>query len=121
MDPATLAALRSAFSATPSNMQLLRVLLGAYLERGEPEQARELIEAAKFDGKPDAETSLVIARVLSALDRKSEALEAYRNAVRENPTLEDVDLEARLGARVREVQFAAGRPRLKVISNDDTD
>jgi SpoVK/Ycf46/Vps4 family AAA+-type ATPase len=149
MDDATLAELGRAFLASPGNMQLLSVLCGAHLERGEIQAAKKLVDRADLSGELDREAKRIVARVflesgdaervlsladsadgatlllrakaLLALDRQSEAQEAYRAAVRENPTLEDTDLEARLGARVREIGVEVGRPRLKVISNDDTD
>jgi len=148
MDDATLTALRSAFSASPGNAELLAVLLRAYLERGETAPARELLDAAdlsvlsleqrtlvartwlasgdakralEFADRASAEGLLISARALIALDRRDDATQAYREAVAKNPTLEDTDLEARLGARVREIEARRGGPRLKVISNDDTD
>ena len=151
MDDATLAALRSAFAASPANTELLLVLLRAYLDRDEGEQARALLQQADLSGAPrlspeqkslvargwlaageaeraleftdreSAEGLLVRARALLALDRREDANQAYRSAVAKNPTLEDTDLEARLGARVREISSRRGGPKLKVISNDDTD
>ncbi|WP_233356572.1 ATP-binding protein [Pseudomonas mangrovi] len=61
------------------------------------------------------------ARALAELGRREEGLRAYRAAVAENPALEDVALANRLSVSVVEFPAQDGRPRLKVISNDDTD
>ena len=45
MDDSTLAALRSAFAASPANTELLLVLLRAYLDRDDREQARAILDA----------------------------------------------------------------------------
>ncbi|HET9955930.1 MAG TPA: ATP-binding protein, partial [Polyangiaceae bacterium] len=69
----------------------------------------------------DAPESLVLrARVLVALDRTEEASSAYRRAVEANATLQDVELERLLRAPVAR-SGGANQPRLRVISNDDTD
>ncbi len=151
MDDSTLAALRHAFAASPGNTELLAVLLRAYLDRGEGELGRALLEEAdlpdaarlsaehgalvartwlaagqaeralEFADRESAEGLLIRARALLALDRREDAVQAYRSAVAKNPTLEDTDLEAQLGARIREISSRRGGPKLKVISNDDTD
>lgn len=87
------------------------------LDAGAPEAA---LAAAAGD---DAACRLARARALLALDRLSEGLTEYRAAVADNPALEDKALEARLGAEVVPVAPTGGegRPRLRVIANDDTD
>jgi SpoVK/Ycf46/Vps4 family AAA+-type ATPase len=55
-----------------------------------------------------------------ALDRLKEGYTVYKAAVEKNPALEDQELKSRLMARVRVFQQDADKPRLKVISNDDT-
>jgi SpoVK/Ycf46/Vps4 family AAA+-type ATPase len=148
MDDQTLASLRAAFELSPDNAELLALLLRTYLERGEAALGIALLErvpekqlasdelrlvAARVclsGGSPSralaladgetAEAMMVRARALFELERRDEAQRAYRAAVAKNPTLEDKDFETRLGARVREIARNAG-PRLRVISNDDTD
>jgi transitional endoplasmic reticulum ATPase len=68
------------------------------------------------------------ARAFAALDRQTEGRAAYDSAVAANPALEDRGLKQRLGATVRTFPKVAptatdqrGRPKLAVISNDDTD
>jgi ATP-dependent 26S proteasome regulatory subunit len=87
-----------------------RVLVGA----GEPVRA-----LAFLDGS-DPELMLARARALLALGDRPAALAAYEGAVRANPTLEDRDLRAQLAATVKE-HVAGDGPRLRVVSNDDTD
>jgi transitional endoplasmic reticulum ATPase len=148
MDDTTLASLRAALAQSPDNEQLLLVLLRAYLTRGEPDVAAGLLEqhrqppageegrelAARVwlaSGKPQAVLPLteagppalrvLRARALLALGREAEARASYAGAIADNPTLEDKALAAQLHARVPEAVSEAGRPRLRVISNDDTD
>ncbi|WP_437911977.1 ATP-binding protein [Sorangium sp. So ce302] len=149
MDNATLASLRAALAASPRNVDLLTVVVAALVERGEATEAARLVRdagAALFErpeqrraaaralfaagdlersleltDATDGETQMLRARVLHALGRPKEAVQAYQDAVAENPTLEDVDLKALLGARIREIVPAGERPRMRVISNDDTD
>ncbi|MEM8964343.1 MAG: ATP-binding protein, partial [Acidobacteriota bacterium] len=149
IDDTMLASLRAALDATPDNHELRLALVNAYrqrgdhqaltamltawnvatvsdpahrrgaaeawLEHGEAERALEWIEA-----DDTAESMLVRARILLALDRRDEGREAYDRAVAGNAALEDRELRDRLGTKVRAFPTAAtdGRPALRVISND---
>jgi transitional endoplasmic reticulum ATPase len=173
MDDATLASLRAALAASPQNVDLLVVVLGALVERGDAAEAARLVREAgaptferpahrraaaeallkagdaqgaldlteagasaggavsgasaggAVSGADDGETLILKARALHALGRPKEAVQAYKDAVAQNPTLEDLDLKAQIGARVREIApVVAGpgaRPKMRVISNDNTD
>ena len=149
MDDATLTSLEAALAASPSNADLRAVLVGALVDRGDAAGAARLVRevgAASFvrphhrraaarallsagDLEPaleladgdEAETLIVRARILHGLGRGKEALGAYAQAVAKNPTLEDLELKSLLSARVREVTPVGDRPRMRVISNDDTD
>ncbi|HVK73591.1 MAG TPA: ATP-binding protein [Kofleriaceae bacterium] len=105
LDPAAL--------TTADRALVARVLLGA----GEPARALGFAEG----GDADPELQLVRARALHALGDRTRALESYEAAVRANPTLEDRDLRAQLAARVEEHGGDGAGPRLRVLSNDDTD
>jgi transitional endoplasmic reticulum ATPase len=145
MDAKLLGSLKAALSATPDNLELLKVVLRACAELGDHAEGRAVLEKskAKLDleatelaseiclraGDParavelteGAPPSIARARALLALDRKDEAASVYRAAIQANPTLEDADLRAQLTAKVREIEPAQpGRPRLRVIANDDT-
>lgn len=148
MDDTTLLSLEAALSATPENAALAFVVVRAYLDRGDAPRATVVLDrlggasplnaeqrclAARAwlaAGNPERslaaargdepEVVLARARALSALGRRDEALAAYSEAVSGNPTLEDLDLKALLGARQREVD-RPDRPRLRVIANDNTD
>ena len=151
MDETTLDSLSRALEATPENPQLRMVLVGAYLERGEPRRAYELVEgfgpddlreteprqlaaracleageldeALKLAEGDSPEILLLRSRIYLAQEQHKEGLEAYRAAVAANPSLEDVSLRDRLSVNVRtfpQAQDGDG-PRLRVISNDDTD
>src|SRR5690606_23339691 len=85
------------------------------LGAGEPETALRWAAPDKAAGQ------LLSARALAELGRREEGLRAYRAAVAENPALEDLALANRLSVSVVEFPAQDGRPRLKVISNDDTD
>lgn len=149
MDDSTFDQLEAALAAAPGNVALLTVLLGASLERGEPARGLKLLPAdleqwpdapalklaaaqlLLADGQAskalpliegsDPAARLLKARVLAALERLKEAQVEYRAAVDANPALEDMVLWRRLNVSVLDFPGAEGRPRLRVISNDDTD
>lgn len=149
MDDSTFEALRAALAASPHNVKLVCLVTRELLARRDVDALRELLEKAPLGelgddadrrtvaegllaiGRPEralelcdgqsAETLLVRARALGALGKRAEASEAYGEAVKQNPALEDLELKATLGAVVREIATAPGRPALRVISNDDTD
>jgi AAA+ superfamily predicted ATPase len=136
---------------TPANLDLLVVVLPELARRGNPAEAARCVreaglssfrlaphrlaaaralfaagdqaEALGFADGADGEALLLRARILSSLGKREEAVDAYQRAIALNPTLEDLDLRAAVGARVRDVEPAdgSGRPRMRVISNDDTD
>lgn len=87
------------------------------LAAGAHERALDYAEGASAEG------ALVKVRALLALDRQDEARRAYESAVAENRTLEDPTLASALQSRVRAYAPEPGRsgPRLRVVSNDDTD
>ena len=151
MDDNTLEGLRGALAAGPQNLELRLLLVRGLLDRKEAEEAAQLVEEAEaitgeeartlaaralFEaGRPETavdyadgeggQAQLLRARILLALDRRDEGIEAYRQAVAANPALEDLELRNLLGSRVREFPGKKDgdgeRPRLRVISNDDTD
>lgn len=149
MDDSTFDQLEAALAAAPGNVALLTVLLGASVERGEHARGLKLLPddleqwpdapALKFaaaqlllaDGQAqralplikgeDPAARLLKARALAALERLKEAQVEYRAAVDANPALEDMALWRRLNVSVVDFPGAEGRPRLRVISNDDTD
>lgn len=149
MDDTTFAGLVAALAVTPDNRALLKVVLEAIhhdrrwreglalldqtpraavsedatlsllaaqiaLEASQPARALEWVSG----DEPAA--CLVRAKACLALDRRPEGLGWYRDAVRDNATLEDPALEAALGATVRTVDRGEGLRPLRVISNDDT-
>jgi transitional endoplasmic reticulum ATPase len=149
MDDSTLNQLEAALGASPGNTALLTLLLNAYLERNEPQRGLERLPAS-LDGWPDSDTlkplavqlclaadaaerglalatgeepavRLARARVLERLGLLSEGLVEYRAAVEANAALEDRALLRRLSVSVVDFPSAQGRPKLRVISNDDTD
>ncbi|HSK05429.1 MAG TPA: ATP-binding protein [Kofleriaceae bacterium] len=147
MDDATLRSLLDALAATPSNAALRIAVIRALHAAGDRRAAehvdglaapamaaadrafvaRVLIDAGHparalgfVDGSVDPDTQLARARALHALGDQPGALAAYDAAVRANPTLEDRDLRAQLAATVR-VHGGGDGPRLRVMSNDDTD
>lgn len=149
MDDSTFEQLEAALSAAPGNVALLTLLLGASLERGEHQRGLKLLPAdleqlnqapalkqaaaqllladgqaqkalALIEGD-DAAARLLRARALAALERLKEAQVEYRAAVDANPALEDMALWRRLNVSVVDFPGGEGRPRLRVISNDDTD
>lgn len=148
MDDATLSSLRRALEATPDNFALRRVLIETLLAKGEATGAYALLDeidpeelegadrlvaakAALAAGQAEEafgladgdapEAHIVRARAAASLGRSEEGRRAYEAAVAANPALEDLDLKARLASTVRSFRGHGDGPRLKVISNDDTD
>jgi SpoVK/Ycf46/Vps4 family AAA+-type ATPase len=148
LDDQTLVSLREAFGESPDNRQLLMLLIRAYRDRDTLAEAypllaekapdffsdeRELAAAAEVclaAGEPERALAFVVgdtphqlvqrAQALLELGRMDEARAAYREAVQRNRSVEDPELAALLGSKVREVESAEGRPRLRVISKDET-
>lgn len=149
MDDSTFDQLEAALQAAPGNIALLTMLLGASLERGEHERGLKLLPAdlEQWNDAPalklvaarlclaagDASRALQLAegtepaarmlkaQALAALERLKEAQVEYRAAVEANPALEDMALWRRLTVSVVDFPNTEGRPRLRVISNDNTD
>jgi ATP-dependent 26S proteasome regulatory subunit len=145
MDEATLRSLLEALVVTPDNAALRLAVIRGLHAAGDARAAeyvgplapgavsvtdrafvaRVLLHAGAparalaFADGPEPELQLVRARALHAQGDKPAALAAYEAAVRANPTLEDRDLRAQLAAQVR-VHDGDG-PRLRLMSNDDTD
>src|SRR5688572_30075600 len=87
-------------------------LAGLLIDSGAPARA---LSFAGDDNPGDGEELLLArARALHALGERDAALAAYTAAVTRNPTLEDRDLRAQLGATVRE--HDDGPVRLRVVS-----
>lgn len=149
MDDSTFDQLEAALLAAPGNVALLTMLLNACVERGEFERGLALMPAdleqwteaqalkmaaAKLciaagqaqralqliEGDEPA-TRMLRARALAALEQLKQAQVEYRAAVDANPALEDMALWRQLNVSVADFSAAQGRPRLRVISNDNTD
>jgi transitional endoplasmic reticulum ATPase len=125
------------------------VLVRSHLDRDEPDAAYELLREPQLSGVADPghrllaaraclaaghaeealgwadgtgpEAFLLQARALLALERRTEGRARYDAAVAANPTLEDMELRNQLATTVRTFPEREDRPRLRVISNDDTD
>jgi transitional endoplasmic reticulum ATPase len=145
MDEATLRSLLEALVATPDNAALRIAVIRGLHGAGDARAAEyvgsltpgaisasdravvaEVLlragahgRALEFADGADPELQLVRARALHAQGEQAAALAAYEATVRANPTLEDRDLRALLAASIR-VHTGDG-PRLRVVSNDDTD
>jgi transitional endoplasmic reticulum ATPase len=102
--------------AAPDRAFVARVLF----DSGSPARAVMFL-----DGATDPDGLLVRARALHALGDQAGAAAAYDGAVRGNPTLEDRDLRSAVNATIKVVDIGTPGdergPRLRVVSNDDTD
>ena len=147
-DQQLLESLTTALAASPENTALRLSLVRLHLETDDHSALAELIEplagtglsaiedrllAAKaallseraelslqFLAGDSAEERLQRAKALLALGREAEGVEAYKAALAANPALEDVTLARLLNAQTHEPADDT-KPRLRVISNDDTD
>lgn len=145
MDEATLRSLLDALVATPENAALRIAVIRGLHAAGDARAAEyvgplapgavspadrafvagvllragAVARALAFADGPEPELQLARARALHAQGDQPGALAAYEAAVRANPTLEDRDLRALLGAQIR--MHEGEGPRLRVVSNDDTD
>lgn len=149
MDDATFSALKAALLASPRNTELVMLVARGHQARGNPVEAGRAIREAGFDlfgtlalrveaggilvAADDAAGALEVAsgndprllvvqaRARAALGERDEAIRLYQQAVALNPTLEDRDLKALVTATVREIPAADGKPRMRVISNDEAE
>ncbi len=146
MEESHIAALEAALSAGPTNRPLRFLLLRLYHEQGATGRAAALLEplapapedgleerllAAQVmlrAGQPQAvptwvagdtpHEQLLRAEAALALGQTAEAQRLYQAAVASNATLESPRLAALLAAEER--GGGEGRPRLRVVANDDT-
>jgi SpoVK/Ycf46/Vps4 family AAA+-type ATPase len=149
MDDSNFNQLKAALEITPDNGTLLELVVKTHLARNEPEDALKLVrrymqsqpltgslqsvaaEVLLATGAPDealalltgdgAETLLLRARVLLALNRLDDGYHAYSAAISRNAALEDAGLAEKLRGKRREVPMRHGGAKLTVVSNDDTD
>jgi SpoVK/Ycf46/Vps4 family AAA+-type ATPase len=146
MDEALVRSLLDALRATPDNVALRMTVIRALHGTGDARAVdhvdglaadglaasdralvgRVLVAAGQaqralgFVDGVEPEVLIVRARALHALRDQAGALAAYEAAVRANPTFEDRDFRALLAATEKE-HGGDGQPRLRVLSNDDTD
>lgn len=76
-------------------------------------------EALDFLSDTKAESLIWRTRALLALGKRSEAIDAYRRAILENPTLEDVALQSELDGRVLRIDAARSATRVTSIAHDE--
>lgn len=140
--------LEAALAATPENKILLVLVLRGYLQRDDANAAHRVLAGYPAQDLQDSEQKnlaaqvclavgqseqalaylhdanapglILKARALLALSRLDEAKRAYQEAISLNASLEQRDLAQRLAGNVREIH-REDRPKLRVISNDDTD
>jgi SpoVK/Ycf46/Vps4 family AAA+-type ATPase len=149
MDEATLDSLLRALEASPDNAALIATVLRARLARNEAPLGLPLVEGRApsfFAGEADrvlaarvcrlagdaaraqafvreatsAEALLELARACADRNDLTEGAQAYRRALERNAALDDPELASRLAAREVGPKNDDGRPRLRVIANDDT-
>jgi AAA+ superfamily predicted ATPase len=147
MDEATLRSLLTALAATPDNAALRVAVIRGLSAAGDARAAEHVgplspgalapadrafvsgvllragavARALAFADGAEPELQIARARALHAQGDQPGALAAYEAAVAANPTLEDRDLRAMLAAQVRVHGGDGDGPRLRVVSNDDTD
>ncbi len=112
----------------PEDMTSDQRALGARtcLAADAPEDALAWVGDEAPSDNEDAELLIARARTYLALERHADGLDCYRAAVAKSPALEDLGLRDRLNLKVRDFHKpdhkpTQDRPRLRVLSNDDTD
>ena len=149
MDDSTFDSLLRALEVSPDNAALVAAVVRGRLARGEASAAQQLVnerapafflndadrvlaaracrlagDAARARGfledASSAEALLELARTCADRGELTEGARAYRRAVEGNATLDDPELAARLLAREVGSAAADGRPKLRVIANDET-
>ena len=78
-------------------------------------------DALKYLNADEAELLLLKAKAHLALDERELGLKAYHAAIEKNAAMEDTELAKQLSVKVRNIEATEGKPKLRVISNDDTD
>lgn len=149
MDDNSFNQLKAALKLTPQNTALMAMVMGVYLDKGDFNQSLKVLDgfsgdlhenddlaflaARTYFATGDFQTALnylkqsspealmLKAKVLLSLEQRAEGYEVYQKAIQANPALEDVELAASLKAKVVELSGNRGGPKLKVISNDNTD
>lgn len=149
MDDTSFEQLKQALKVTPDNHALLTLVMKTHFDRGEAHDVVDLVSelavkpgdnaelngligrAYLEDNAPESalnylsgdapEILLLKAKALLALERHSEGYEAYQQAVKANSALEDTELAAALRTKVVAFPSRGKGPKLRVLSNDDTD
>lgn len=124
MDDAVFTSLRNALRATPDNRELAMVLLRACLERSAADTMREILaETELANAELAAGDRLDLARAYLLIGERERGLATYRQAIEQNPALEDRRLEAELNAQVIRLDPNRRSAERKVAqdANDDTD
>ena len=146
MDAQLIHSLTAALAASPDNIALRLSVIRLHLDAESSEELNSLLAPLAAEDLDRAEDRLLVARASIAADlpetalafltddsaearlerarallelgREDEGQAEYQAAVRDNPALEDPDLAAQLKAF--KPATPDDRPKLRVISNDDT-
>lgn len=145
MDIGIIQSLKAALDASPENTALRLALIKALANAEDYREAETFIDGLapgdmaaedrilladicyrserhergiSFLDMDDPQARLLKAKILADQGDADEAVRLYESAVKENPALEDQGLKARLAAKTVGQE---GRPKLRVIANDDTD
>jgi AAA+ superfamily predicted ATPase len=111
--------LLAAAEAAPGNPALVRAVARACLAESDFDAFRRLLVLEGAAEALEASQRLEAARLMLREGDRGEASHLYRQAIAENPTLQDPSLEAELSGKV--VSFGAPRDRrVASIANDDT-
>lgn len=124
MDDAVFTSLRNALRATPDNRELAMVFLRACLERSAADTMREILaETQLANAELAAGDRLDLARAYLLMGERERGLATYRQAIEQNPALEDRRLEAELNAQVIRLDpnRRSAERRVAQDANDDTD
>jgi AAA+ superfamily predicted ATPase len=114
MNDSTLAGLRAALAASPDNATLLSLILQGLAQRKDHVAGLQLL-SDRPPGELDAKGCLAAAQLLDLASEPDRGMAYYQTAVADSPTLEDLDLEARLQASPTPPK--PGRPQLRVLSS----
>jgi transitional endoplasmic reticulum ATPase len=114
---------RQALDLAPDDSEIKLALAKAYLGQDNHDVALVLLEQVLESGTPSAETLILAARAYLATDKKAKAAQAYQQAIDQDPSVADPDLQEQLTVTETEPppreQIQLGDDLVFVVGDED--